>query len=126
MKHLNKELEELNVNIGNRILRSRTILGVTRNELAQVIGISQQQLAKYENGVNRISASRLSLVAKKFSVSINHFYTDILNFEKKLPIESSVNLNSHLSLINKLSKLKNKEQVKSVSLLLDALLKKCR
>ncbi|MGC0371769.1 MAG: hypothetical protein DGJ47_000469 [Rickettsiaceae bacterium] len=60
--------------VGKRIYNTRKYLGMSRKELAEYIGITQQQLSKYENGTNRISAGRLLLVSKKLCKNIRYFF----------------------------------------------------
>ncbi|MCS6780987.1 MAG: helix-turn-helix domain-containing protein, partial [Geminicoccaceae bacterium] len=59
--------------IGERIRLRRTELGLTQEQLASALGISYQQVQKYENGVNRISASRLAEIAQRLEVPIGWF-----------------------------------------------------
>lgn len=59
--------------IGERIRLRRTELGLTQEQLASALGISYQQIQKYENGVNRISASRLAEIAQRLEVPIGWF-----------------------------------------------------
>lgn len=59
--------------IGERIRLRRTELGMTQEQLASALGISYQQVQKYENGVNRISASRLAEIAQRLEVPIGWF-----------------------------------------------------
>lgn len=66
-------LETLDENIGARLRSRRKLLGFSPNQFASIIGISHQQLNKYETGVNRISASQLAKMAKLLNVEINYF-----------------------------------------------------
>lgn len=52
------------IEIGRRIRQRREALGVTQAALAQGIGVTFQQVQKYEKGTNRVAASRLGLVAQ--------------------------------------------------------------
>jgi transcriptional regulator with XRE-family HTH domain len=70
---IKKYLIEVEKTIGKRIEQSRILFNISRKELAKVIDVSPQQLYKYENGKNRISVSRLSLIAKKFYKDLNYF-----------------------------------------------------
>jgi len=65
--------------IGNRIRERREFLGITQSVLGNKLGITFQQVQKYENGVNRISAGRLVGVAKVLNISIGFFYSGIQN-----------------------------------------------
>jgi transcriptional regulator with XRE-family HTH domain len=55
--------------VGRRIATRRSAIGLTQGALAQRVGISPQQIQKYEAGANRISASRLSAVALALGVA---------------------------------------------------------
>jgi transcriptional regulator with XRE-family HTH domain len=55
----------------------RTLLGVTQEHLAKAIGVSFQQVQKYERGLNRLSASRLFDVCQALGVSITYFFEDV-------------------------------------------------
>lgn len=60
--------------VGERIRKRRTDLEISQPELAEQIGVTYQQLQKYENGKNRISAGRLYDIAKILKTSIAYFY----------------------------------------------------
>ncbi|HEV2082314.1 MAG TPA: helix-turn-helix transcriptional regulator [Brevundimonas sp.] len=60
---------EVDRHLGERLAARRVALGLTRHQVASAAGVSVQQLAKYEMGANRISASRLVLLAESLSLS---------------------------------------------------------
>lgn len=62
--------------IGQRIKLVRSNRRITQEDLAARLGISSQQLQKYENGTNRISVSRLVEVARQLGVEISELLTD--------------------------------------------------
>ena len=66
----------IDLEIGQRIRRQRNMRQMSQEELAARLGISCQQLQKYEGGANRISASRLVHLAKVLSTEISLFLTD--------------------------------------------------
>jgi transcriptional regulator with XRE-family HTH domain len=66
----------IDVDIGQRMRRLRNNKQLSQEELAARIGISCQQLQKYESGANRISASRLVQVADALNVEISRFLRD--------------------------------------------------
>lgn len=66
-------MKVINKQIGLRMRELRTSMGLSRINVAQQIGITHQQLAKYENAQNRISASRLQDVAKILQTSTSYF-----------------------------------------------------
>ena len=53
------------------------MLGLTQQQLAELIGVTYQQAHKYERGINRVSAGRLFEIARVLSVPINYFYEGI-------------------------------------------------
>ena len=60
--------------VGDRIRRRRILMGLTQDQLGEALGISYQQIQKYETGANRVSAGRLYLIAKKLEVSPGWFF----------------------------------------------------
>lgn len=65
---------EVDSRIGKRIAQRRLLLGLSQHQLGETLGLSFQQLQKYENGVNRVSASRLYQLAQALRVPITWFY----------------------------------------------------
>ncbi|MFC0810392.1 helix-turn-helix domain-containing protein [Ensifer sp. P24N7] len=54
----------------------RAILGMSQTRLGEALGITFQQIQKYEKGINRVGASRLSRIAEVLGVSISYFFED--------------------------------------------------
>lgn len=67
-------LHPIDVYVGKRIRLRRTLLGVTQETIAKALGITFQQVQKYERGVNRLGASRLYETARALSVEVAYFY----------------------------------------------------
>jgi DNA-binding XRE family transcriptional regulator len=63
--------------VGGRIRERRIMLGLTQQQLAEMIGVSYQQAHKYERGINRVSAGRLFEIARVLNASITYFYEGI-------------------------------------------------
>lgn len=59
--------------IGARIAARRVALGLTQGALAERLGLSFQQVQKYEAGLNRVPASRLNRIAGLMAAPIDHF-----------------------------------------------------
>lgn len=70
------EERKLNRLIGKKMAVIRRTSGLSRREVANMLGISQQQYSKYETGANRISAARLCLVAQALNVTFTRFLPD--------------------------------------------------
>jgi transcriptional regulator with XRE-family HTH domain len=60
-----------------RIRQRRIMLGLTQQQMAELIGVTYQQAHKYETGINRISAGRLYQIAKALGVDISYFFEDV-------------------------------------------------
>lgn len=60
--------------IGSRVRARRVMLGMSQEKLAEALGLTFQQIQKYEKGVNRIGASRLLQMAGILDVSIEFFF----------------------------------------------------
>ena len=67
----------VDVHVGARLRVRRTLLGMTQTSLGEAIGLTFQQLQKYENGTNRVSASRLFDLSRVLDVPIAHFFDDM-------------------------------------------------
>ncbi|MFN4185399.1 MAG: helix-turn-helix domain-containing protein [Hyphomonas sp.] len=60
--------------VGERMRRRRILLGLTQDQVADALGISYQQIQKYETGANRISAGRLAQIAEVLEVLPGWFF----------------------------------------------------
>ena len=69
-----KRLQDVDRHVGARLRERRILLGLTQQELAELIGVTYQQAHKYEKGINRIAAGRLSVIARALGVEIDYFY----------------------------------------------------
>ncbi len=63
--------------VGSRIRERRVMLGLTQQQLADLIGVTYQQAHKYERGINRVSAGRLYEIAKVLNVPVSYFYDGV-------------------------------------------------
>jgi transcriptional regulator with XRE-family HTH domain len=69
--------DPVDVHVGSRIRMRRLLLGMNQEALADALGLTFQQVQKYEGGANRVSASRLSEMAKILGVPIQYFFSDL-------------------------------------------------
>ena len=60
-----------------RIRQRRIMLGLTQQQMAELIGVTYQQAHKYETGINRISAGRLYQISQALGVDISYFFEDV-------------------------------------------------
>ena len=86
---LNGEPNPIDVYIGQRIRVRRQLLGLSQEALAKKIGITFQQVQKYERGMNRIGASRLWDMMQVLGVDANYFFSGI---DEELSRQSPRNL----------------------------------
>ena len=62
--------------LGEKIRTRRVVAGMSQAELGEALGVTFQQVQKYEKGTNRVSAVRLEQIAKALGESISYFQTD--------------------------------------------------
>ncbi|MEL6257702.1 MAG: helix-turn-helix transcriptional regulator [Pseudomonadota bacterium] len=74
MTELTPSATHIDQMVGERIRRRRVLLGLTQDQLADGLGISYQQVQKYETGANRVSAGRLYQIAVSLDTRISYFF----------------------------------------------------
>lgn len=73
----NGEANPVDIHVGDRIRLRRQLLGLSQEKLASLLGLTFQQVQKYERGMNRVGASRLWDLAKVLDVPVNFFYEEM-------------------------------------------------
>lgn len=68
---------EVDASVGKRIRLRRTGLGLSQEKLADALGLTFQQVQKYEKGANRVGASRLFDLARVLQVPVEYFFEDL-------------------------------------------------
>lgn len=71
------EPNPVDVHVGKRIRLRRTILHITQQQMADMLGLTFQQVQKYEKGANRVGASRLWDISKVLQVPMGFFFEDM-------------------------------------------------
>lgn len=71
------EPNPVDVHVGNRIRLRRTILHITQQQMAEMLGLTFQQIQKYERGINRVGASRLWDISRVLEVPMGFFFEDM-------------------------------------------------
>lgn len=71
-----RRLAEIDRQVGESVRLFRTLRGLTADRLAERVGVTMQQISKYESGVNRISAGVLYLIARELGVPVSAFFED--------------------------------------------------
>lgn len=67
----------IDIHVGGRVRLRRTLLGMSQEKLAEAIGLTFQQVQKYERGTNRIGSSRLFDLARVLDVPVAYFFEDM-------------------------------------------------
>jgi transcriptional regulator with XRE-family HTH domain len=67
----------IDIRVGSRVRLRRNMLGLTQESLGEAIGLTFQQVQKYERGANRIGASRLYALSQALDVPVSFFFDDI-------------------------------------------------
>jgi transcriptional regulator with XRE-family HTH domain len=69
-----KQANPIDIQVGNRVRIRRMLIGMSQERLGDLLGLTFQQVQKYEKGVNRIGAGRLFEVSRILNVPIDFFY----------------------------------------------------
>jgi transcriptional regulator with XRE-family HTH domain len=72
--NLSRKLDPLDILVGKRIRTQRLMRKMSQSELGKQLGITFQQIQKYESGVNRVGAGRLQTIAKIFDLPVSVFF----------------------------------------------------
>jgi transcriptional regulator with XRE-family HTH domain len=72
-----KQANPIDIQVGNRVRIRRMLIGMSQERLGDLLGLTFQQVQKYEKGVNRIGAGRLYEVSRILNVPIDFFYQGV-------------------------------------------------
>ena len=71
----------IDVHVGNRVRMRRMLIGMSQEKLGERLGLTFQQVQKYEKGSNRVSASRLYQMSQILGVPVQFFFDDVTGAE---------------------------------------------
>ncbi|MCG6856688.1 MAG: helix-turn-helix domain-containing protein [Salaquimonas sp.] len=71
-----KKPNPIDIHVGSRVRLRRTMLGMSQEKLGEHLGITFQQIQKYEKGANRVGASRLQEIARVLNTPVSFFFED--------------------------------------------------
>jgi transcriptional regulator with XRE-family HTH domain len=80
----------VDIHVGSRVRLRRTLLGLSQEKLGEAVGLTFQQIQKYERGANRIGASRLFEFSRILDVPVSFFFDDMA--ERTKPSDAAGNL----------------------------------
>lgn len=95
----NRTPDPIDVLVGRKVRKFREIAGISQSKLAEGLGITFQQVQKYENGSNRVSASRLYNIANIVKKPVSSFFP----INESLYVETSTKETKLLNAFNKIS-----------------------
>ena len=105
--------------VGSRIRERRVMLGLSQQQLAQMIGVTYQQAHKYERGLNRISAGRLYEIAQVLNVPVSWFFEGLS--AESLPLEMTPRQRMCLELARNFAAIDNEKHQEALSAMARAL-----
>ena len=71
-----KKPNPIDIHVGSRVRLRRNMLGMSQEKLGEALGITFQQIQKYEKGTNRVGASRLQAISTVLNVPVSFFFED--------------------------------------------------
>ena len=78
---------EIDIHVGLRVRQRRVLCGLSQTALANLIGVTFQQLQKYERGMNRISASKLWQLSQVLDVPVQWFFKEYSELEEENEVQ---------------------------------------
>lgn len=73
----------IDIHVGSRVRLRRILVGMSQERLGEEIGLTFQQIQKYEKGSNRISASRLYQISHILNVPVQYFFEDVPESDRR-------------------------------------------
>src|ERR671910_1171540 len=77
--------QDVDRHVGARMRERRIMLGLTQQQMAELIGVTYQQAHKYEKGINRVSAGRLYGIAQALGVEVSYFFEGLQTAGRFVP-----------------------------------------
>ena len=108
---MKREINEISKMIGHKIKLRRKSLGLTQDQLARCLGLTFQQIQKYESGVNNVSICNLYKLSKILKVNVNYFINNNIINKDNTDIETK----ELAKIVEYYNKIKNRE-MKNIAL----------
>jgi transcriptional regulator with XRE-family HTH domain len=77
--------QDVDRHVGARMRERRIMLGLTQQQMAELIGVTYQQAHKYEKGMNRVAAGRLYRIAQALGVEVGYFFEGLQTADRFVP-----------------------------------------
>lgn len=78
--------DPVDIHVGNRVRQRRTLLGMSQEKLGHALGLTFQQVQKYERGANRMGASRLHQISRILDVPVEYFFDELPKEDRARPV----------------------------------------
>ncbi len=78
-----RTMNPIDAHVGGRVRLRRMLIGMSQERLGELLGVTFQQIQKYEKGTNRIGASRLFEVAEVLDVPVQFFFDDLVGASER-------------------------------------------
>lgn len=110
----------VDIHVGKRIKEIRTVRGLTQSNVADHLGISFQQLQKYETGANRVSASRMFELSKLLNITPSFFFEGLegQDYDTMPPMDMET-----ARIASALSRIKNKKLKNRINTLISEIVR---
>lgn len=122
MVRQNEYIAKIDKFIGDKIYSLRLGKGLSRQQLADMIGVTHQQLQKYEKGTNRISAGRLVLIANALDQTPEYFYNGFDSAATN-PEQNTMHQRMCIEVSRNFMKLRNSEHQNAINSLIRSLVR---
>jgi len=111
----------IDVHVGKRVRFKRKVMGYTQSDLGEEVGLTFQQIQKYEKGENRISASKLFQIAQTLNTCVSFFFEGYdkvkeSNADEKTLVDDKQSIN----LVQSFKAIKNPKLKKRIMMLIDS------
>lgn len=116
-----KSIDPIDKRVGEMIKKKRLLAGLTQGDLGDELGLTFQQIQKYENGMNRVSASRLYRIAKVLKVSVSYFFSELDSTIKPDPAEAILRTSDGVKMARAYCSIKNPKVRRNVTILVSSL-----
>jgi transcriptional regulator with XRE-family HTH domain len=121
MKRTTDRTQDIDHHVGARIRERRIMLGLTQQQLADLIGVTYQQAHKYERGINRVSAGRLFEIGRVLNVPVEFFFEGLDGAASNIVAPENHRERMMLELARNFSEIQNQRHQEAFSQLARAL-----
>jgi transcriptional regulator with XRE-family HTH domain len=83
-------VDSIDEHVSKQLRQRRMLLGVSQQEVAKALGLSVQQIQKYETGENRLSSSKLYQIAKSLQAPVEYFFEGIDSYDSSALAEEKI------------------------------------